>query len=280
VNQVQSSHKDGSMSDCNDVWEQYVKTGDPALRDEIILRNMPLVHHILGRLAIPTLNEETYHDLVGQGVLGLIDAVDRFEPQRGWRFSTYATLRIRGQILDALRAMDILPRGARKRVKGIERAISRLRMELCREPREDEVAAAVDLNLKAYRRALVEANCAVVSIDAALEDDGSGNTFSLQDLLCDQQARDPEETLAESELREQLSVALRQLPRRLQLLLSLYYYEGLTMREIGQVLDLSESRVSQLHGRAMEDLRTVLEPEDAVPERLSRFVPVSVLAVG
>lgn len=268
------------MSDCSDLWEQYEITGDPDLRDEIIVRNIPLVHHILGRLAIPTLNEETYHDLVGQGILGLIDAVDRFEPQRGWRFSTYATLRVRGQILDALRAMDILPRAARKRVKGIERAISRLRMELCREPHEEEVAAAVDMNLKAYRGALVEANCAVVSIDAAVDDDGSDNTYSLQDLLCDQQAVDPEEALAEADLREQLSVALRQLPRRLQLLLSLYYFEGLTMKEIGQVLDLSESRVSQLHGRAMAHLRTVLEPEDAVPEGLSRFVPVSVLVAG
>jgi len=268
------------MGDCNDLWEQYKRTGDPALREEIILQNIPLVRHILARLAITRLSEETYRDLVSQGVVGLIDAVDRFEPKRGWRFSTYATLRIRGQILDTLRAMDILPRGARKRVKGIERAISQLRMELCREPNEEEVAAAVNLDLKTYRWALVEANCTVLSIDAALEDDGRDNVFCLQDLLHDRDALDPEESLEEAELRQHLAIALRQLPQRLRLLLSLYYFEGLTMKEVGEVLDLSESRVSQLHARAMKQLRAALESREATPQPLSGYAPLPVLAMG
>ena len=155
----------------DDLWGEYVKTRDPRVREEIILQNIPLVRHVLGRLAVPALSDDAYRDLVGQGILGLIDAVDRFEPDRGWRFSTYATLRIRGNILDSLRAMDMLPRGARKRVKGIERAISRLRMELRREPLEDEVANAMNLDLKSYRAALVEASCTVMSIDAVIEAD-------------------------------------------------------------------------------------------------------------
>jgi RNA polymerase sigma factor for flagellar operon FliA len=273
------------MSERDELWEQYAVSRDPSLRDEIILQNVPLVRHILGRLAIPVLSEEAYSDLVSQGILGLIDAVDRFEPKRGWRFSTYASLRIRGHIIDALRAMDVLPRGARKRVKGIEQAVSRLRMELRREPNETEVAAAVNLDLRSYRAALVEANCAVLSIDAFIEDDEGDSSVSLQDILYDEDAPDPEESLERVELEQRLTTALRRLPRRLQLLLSLYYYEGLTMREIGLVLDLSESRVSQLHAHAMKQLRAALETADAIPDAAPfagwvQRAPVPVFAGG
>lgn len=273
------------MCERDDLWEQYAESRDPALREEIILQNVPLVRHILGRLAIPVLSEEAYSDLVSQGILGLIDAVDRFEPKRGWRFSTYASLRIRGHILDALRGMDVLPRGARKRVKNVEQAVSRLRMELRREPSETEVAAAVNLDLRSYRAALVEANCAVLSIDAVIEDDGRDNALSMRDFLCDYDAPDPEETVERVELKQRLEAALRRLPQRLQLLLSLYYYEGLTMREIGQVLELSESRVSQLHAHAMKQLRATLEPIDAFPTPvpdtvLSRSSPAPAFAGG
>jgi RNA polymerase sigma factor for flagellar operon FliA len=273
------------MSERDDLWKQFVKTRDPALRDEIILQNIPLVRHIMARLAIPVLSEETYNDLMGQGIVGLIDAVDRFEPRRGWRFSTYATLRIRGHIVDSLRAMDVLPRGARKRVKGIERAVSRLRAELRREPREEEVAAAVNLDLKSYRAALVDANCAVFSIDAAFDDDSDDAGPRLQDLLSDHDATDPEEAVEEADLQQHLTRALQQLPARLQVLLSLYYYEGLTMKEIGRVLDLSESRVSQLHASAVECLRAALQPavrisRPVATRPLSRPASAALLAGG
>jgi RNA polymerase sigma factor for flagellar operon FliA len=256
------------MSERDELWEKYVESHDPTVREEIILQNVPLVRHILSRLAIPVLSEEAYGDLVSQGILGLIDAVDRFEPKRGWRFSTYASLRIRGHILDALRSMDVLPRGARKRVKGIESSVSRLRMELRREPSEREVAAAANLDLKSYRAALVEANCAVLSIDAVIEDDGGDNALSLRDVLCDHDAPNPEEAVEQIELEQRLAAALHRLPRRLQVLLALYYYEGLTMKEVGLVLELSESRVSQLHAHAMKQLRTALEPSVAFSNRV------------
>jgi len=273
------------MGERKDLWKQYEITRDPALRKEIIEQNVPLVRYVLGRLSIPVLDEEVYDDLVGQGILGLIDAVDRFEPQRGLCFSTYATLRIRGQILDALRAMDILPRGARQRVKKIEKMVSRLRMRLGREPSDREVASALDLDIKTYHSALMAANCDVLSIDATFEADRYGNMVSLQDLLCDHDNPEPEENLEEIELRQRLAMALRKLPQRTQLLLSLYYYEGLTMKEIGQVLDLSESRVSQLHARAVANLRASLEREDVNPNpmpavRLPHNLPVSVFVTG
>lgn len=248
-----------------ELWQRYTETRDPTLREEIILENIPLVRHILRRLAIPTLSDELYRDLEGQGIVGLIDAVDRFEPKRGWRFSTYASLRIRGQILDSLRDMDILPRAARKRVKAIEKAVSLLRMDLRREPNEHEVAQAVDLDVKTYRSALVEANCAVLSMDAAFEDEENENTLSLRDILSDENDLGPEEALVETELQQRLEVAVESLPTRLQLLLSLYYFEELTMKEIGEVLELSESRVSQLHTRAMKQLRRALAPADPTP---------------
>jgi RNA polymerase sigma factor for flagellar operon FliA len=269
----------------DELWDRYAKTGDPALREEIILQNVPLVRHILRNLAIPTLSDEAYHDLEGQGILGLIDAVDRFEPVRGWRFSTYASLRIRGHIIDALRDMDVLPRAARKRVKSIDRAVSRLRMELRREPSHREVAEAVNLGLNAYRAAQVEANCAVLSIDVAFEDDGNDNGVTLRDRLFDEEALGPEEMLVEAELQRRLTIAVGELPERLQLMLSLYYYEGLTMKEIGQVLGLSESRVSQLHTRAMKQLRCYLEQKDPAPKpspslTLPQPSPAPVLALG
>jgi RNA polymerase sigma factor for flagellar operon FliA len=235
------------------------------LREEIILQNIPLVRHILKRLAIPTLSDELYEDLEGQGIVGLIDAVDRFEPKRGWRFSTYASLRIRGHILDSMRDMDLLPRAARKRVKAIEKAASLLRMDLRREPNDREVAEAVDLDVKTYRSVLVEANCAVLSMDVAFEDEGDDNGLSLRDILFDVDDPGPEDALVETELHHRLTGAVESLPERLQLLLSLYYYEELTMKEIGEVLELSESRVSQLHTRAMKQLRRALEQAEPTP---------------
>ncbi len=258
------------MGKRDELWQRYAQTHDPRLREEIILANIPLVRHVLNRLSIPVLSEEAYNDLVGQGILGLIDAVDRFEPKRGWRFSTYATLRIRGHILDALRAMDLLPRGARRRVKEVERVLARLRTELGREPRDEEVAAHADLDLKTYRATLLEANCAVFSLDAPLESHPKDDDRTLRDFLWDRDTPGPEETLENTEQLQQLEAAIRRLPRRLQILLSLYYYEGLTMKEVGQVLDLSESRVSQLHSRAMQQLRDALTQEPAPrPQRLS-----------
>lgn len=251
------------MSERDDLWNQYTKTSSPALREKIILQNVPLVRYVMGRLALPELGIDVYNDLVSQGILGLIDAVDRFEPKRGLRFSTYAALRIRGHILDALRAMDILPRGARKRVKEIERTAARLRMKLGREPRDTEVATATNLDLKAYYTALVEANCTILSLDSPLDGSCGENAFSLRDFLCDRDSPSPEESVEEAESQQRLFTALRRLPQRTQLLLALYYYEGLTMKEIGQVLDLTESRVSQIHTRAMLRLRVALEHDQA-----------------
>ena len=273
------------MEERENLWKQYAETLDPTLREEIIVQNVPLVRYVLGRLTIPSLDEEVYDDLVSQGILGLIDAVYRFEPERGLRFSTYATLRIRGHVLDALRAMDILPRGARRRVKEIERMVSQLRMKLGREPRDDEVASALNLDRQAYQSALVEANCAILSLDASFEMDADGQASSLQNLLRDENGVDPEHALEQAELLQLLAAAFRRLPHRTQLLLSFYYYEGLTMKEIGQVLNLSESRVSQLHARAIIGLRASLE-QDAVSRgpapvvRLPRPMPAPAFAVG
>jgi RNA polymerase sigma factor for flagellar operon FliA len=251
------------MDERDDLWDQYATSRDPALREAIIIQNLPLVRHIVGRLAIPVLNGETYWDLVGHGILGLIDAVDRFEPELKWRFSTYAALRVRGHILDALRASDTFTRGSRKRVREIDRAISRLRMELGREPSDEEVADAMGLELETYRAAVLEANFAVLSIDADVDDGNQKNGLRLRETLCDEDAPEPRQSLEETELRRHLALAVERLPRRLRSLVFLYYFQGLTMRQIGQELDLSVSRVSQLHARAMRQLRAAMELDPA-----------------
>jgi RNA polymerase sigma factor for flagellar operon FliA len=271
------------MDNKTELWEEYMETRDPSVRDELIVENLPLVRYVLGRLTLPPMDDEIYNDLLGQGVLGLIDAVDRFEPKRGLRFSTYATLRIRGCILDALRAMDILPRGARRRVKDIERAITRLRTKLGREPQDKEVASALDMDLKSYQSALVEANCAVLSLDTLFEADDE-NSSSLRDYLYDDESPGPEDLAQDGEMQGLLTEAILQLSQRTQILLALYYYEGLTMKEIGEILELSESRVSQLHARAVANLRTKLTyrrmPSTHSSRPLGQATPALVFASG
>jgi RNA polymerase sigma factor for flagellar operon FliA len=158
-------------------------------------------------------------------------------------------------------------------------------MELCREPNDEEVAAEVNMDLKSYHAAQLEANCSVMSLDSALDSEDREQSVSLQELLTDQNAEDPEEALEECELLQRLTVVLRRLPQRSQLLLSLYYYEGLTMKEIGEILELSESRVSQIRAGAIDCLRAGLEAEQAAPLnppklQFPQSAPVPVFAAG
>ncbi len=236
--------------------QRYAASRDPALREAIILRYVPLVHYVLGRLGVLRQASAEYEDLVSAGLLGLIDAVDRFDATRGTRFSTYAALRIRGQVLDYLRSQDWLPRGARQRARAAQQAVNTLWAELGRAPTEQEIASHMELDLAKLRQALTDASHMILSLDEA---GVTEEEASLHEVLPDEDQPDPAQALLEKELQMRLIEALKELPEREQHILALYYYEGLTMKEIGAVFGVSESRICQIHAAAVMTLRAILQ---------------------
>jgi RNA polymerase sigma factor for flagellar operon FliA len=251
-----TTHPDRPLEEAM-LWKTYFKKRDATSRDAIILRYVPLVHYVLGRLGFSPAQGPEYEDLAGQGLLGLIDAVDRYDPAHGTQFSTYATLRIRGQMLDALRAQDWLTRSARRRARLVQAAYQELWSTLHRSPTDDELGDHLRLDVDEVRDALMDAGRVMISLDTiGASDDGSED--SLHEMLADENQPDPAEMLVELDLRSQLAETIRSLPEREQQVLAMYYHEQLTMKEIGEVLDLSESRVCQLHARAVLGLRSSL----------------------
>ena len=239
-------------------WERFVTTRDPKLREQLILQYTALVKYVVGRLAITLPRVLENDDILSCGVVGLIDAVDRFDPSTGVKFETYAISRIRGTILDELRALDWIPRSARQRAQEIARTFMRLESELRRPPTDEEVAEALGLDMDQYTRASVSASAVVLSLETTTsggdgQDDGL--TTSLIDTIEDPLASDPLRQTEEGELLALLSKSLHRLSERERILLSLYYEQDLTMREISLVLEVSESRVCQLHARALLRLR-------------------------
>jgi len=253
---TRKSHSEDTHLD--QLWSKYKATGDPAAREALILAYAPLVRRVVGRMGIQPSGSVDEEDLIGYGVIGLIEAIERFDPSLGNRFETFAVSRIHGSILDALRSLDPLPRSARRRIRAVREAITDLQQRLGRMPTDEEIISYTGMEQVTYERALLEAGFAILSLDAPLVRSGDGQTIALEDVLDDPNGSELLARVEEEELREELQEALRQLPEREQLLLSLYYYEGLTMREIGEVLGLSQARVCQLHAKAILSLRASL----------------------
>jgi RNA polymerase sigma factor for flagellar operon FliA len=243
----------------NDTWTRFAATRDPALRDELITTYAPLVRFVVNRLGIPPSCMLDAEDLLSCGTIGLINAVDRFDPARGSRFESFATARIRGAVIDHLRSLNWLPRTAMARIRQVEYAIANLEQRLGRPPREEEIAAEANISPARYRQMLQEAGTIVLSLDAPLnplaQDEG---LTSLADLLEDERSPEPDEQVEAQELIALLRIALDQLPERERMLLALYYREELTMREISKIMNVSESRVCQLHIQAILRLRNAL----------------------
>lgn len=240
--------------------DEFLVTRSPELREQLVLQSTPLVHYLLNRLGITQKLGSDYEDLVHQGLLGLIDAVDRYDPRHGARFSTYASLRIRGKILDYLRSSDWMSRGTRQRVRLIQKTVTNLWSELQREPTEEEIAAHVGMTVEDVQKGFDDANRVLVSLDTLVEVDQEGEG-SLYERLRDEHQEDPSELIEAMGLHEEMAAAIRELTERDQVLLSLYYVEELTFKEIGKVLGITESRVCQLHARALINLKAVLSHE-------------------
>lgn len=242
------------MEKLPDLWRRYVQDGDRQARETLILHYARLVKYAVGRLGMNLPSSLQKDDLISYGVLGLMEAIDRFDPSQGVKFGTYALPRIRGQIIDSLREMDLLPRSAQRKAKQVEGAIIHLSQSLGRIPADEEVADHLQISLAQYHRWLLDANFAVISLDQPATFDG-GERAPLYDLLEDTNMPKPAQRLAESEMKAELALAIEALSEREQLLISLYYQDELTMKEIGQVLGVSESRVSQMHTKVVLALR-------------------------
>ncbi len=242
------------------LWRRFKDTGDSASRDRLILTYAPLVKFVAGRLGSGLPAHVDEGDLVSYGLLGLIGAIERFDPEREIKFETYAMSRIKGAIIDELRALDWVPRSVRTRARDIERAIGELERKLHRAPTDEEISDKLGITTNELEGSLTEiSRSSIAALDELWTISGSsGDQVSLIDTIEDTTGPEPQAALAQTELREALGEAIARLPEREKLVVTLYYYEELTLREIGEVLGVTESRVSQLHTKAILRLKARL----------------------
>ena len=233
------------------LWAEFLKRPTPELREQIIVGYAPLVKIVAGRLSMYLGYNVEYDDLVGYGIFGLIDAIDKFDVNKDVKFETYASLRIRGSILDQIRKMDWIPRTLRQKQKRMEAAAAKLEADYGRPASDDEVAEELGISRDEYEGWRSEAEFTnMVSLDDYLEQGSEGRLEGLG-----AQFPQPENVIQKQELKEMLVEALKTLTDNEQKVITLYYYEELTLKEISQILSVSESRVSQLHTKALQKIK-------------------------
>lgn len=244
----------------DELWRSYKATGEARLREQLILHYSPLVKYVAGRVSVGLPSNVEQADFVSSGVFGLIDAIEKFDPDRSIKFETYAISRIRGAMIDELRALDWIPRSVRQKARAVERAYATLEARFHRTPTEAEVAAEMDIGVDELHGIFSQLSLAnVVALEELLHvGTESGDRLSLVDTLEDRAADNPVEVAEDRELRRLLARAVNTLPEREKTVVTLYYYEGLTLAEIGHVLGVTESRVSQIHTKSVLQLRAKL----------------------
>lgn len=251
------------MDKFRNLWKLHIDHKDAQAREELILQYTSLVKYVVARLAFrlpPSIERE---DLISYGVMGLIEAVDRFDLSYDVKFETYAVTRIRGQIIDSLRSLDLLPRSSYRYAKQIEEAIAELSQSLGHMPSDIQVAARLEIPIDEYHNRLKDATCIIVSLDQ-ITTFSNGEQVTMHDALEDQRMSTPAEQMDDKELKKQMIEAIFDLSDREQLLVSLYYNDGLTMKEVGEILGVSESRVSQMHAKAMLTLRGIIHHKSEI----------------
>jgi RNA polymerase sigma factor FliA len=240
------------------LWERYGRDRDPAVREQLILHYAPLVKYVAGRVAVGMPAHVEHADLVSYGIFGLMDAIERFEPDRGYKFETYAVSRIRGSIIDELRSVDWVPRSVRTRARQVETAMQKLEATFRRSPTEEELAEELGWRVEELQDTLARMSMtSIAALDEVL-DVGDGDRITLVDTLQDLTAVLPDERVDDVETKRVLRETLTRLTEREQTVLGLYYFEGMTLAQIGDVLGVTESRVCQIHTKAVLSLRTKL----------------------
>jgi RNA polymerase sigma factor for flagellar operon FliA len=248
--------KTAQVENIKEVWEDFFKVRDEYCRNLLLEHYLPLVKYTAERIYAKLPDKVELDDLISAGIFGLMDAIDAFDPERGVKFETYCTPRIRGAILDELRAMDWVPRLVRARAHQLERALRTLEAHLGRMPTEKEIANEMELNMDDFRRLQRDATATgLVSLNNKFTDSDSEKDIREIDIIEDQRSQNP---LIEAQKRDLKGLLTKGLTRAERLIIVLYYYEEMTMKEIGATLDLSESRVSQMHSSIIARLKAQL----------------------
>ncbi len=241
------------------LWEKYFadKT-QKSVRDALIVQYIYLIRYVVGRVKVTLPATISIEDIAGYGVEGLINAIERYSPQKNTRFETYALIRIRGAILDRIRAQDFLPRSVRKKIKDIKNAQEQLKQELGRTPTTTEVANYLDMDPDKVNQLLAEDT----TMTSIYEKKGtSEDSMEIIDTIQDTNKLNPQEQMEEKNIKQQLEKALQRLPERERVIMVLYYQENMTLKEIGATLNMSESRVCQLHAQSIMKLKNILSED-------------------
>jgi RNA polymerase sigma factor for flagellar operon FliA len=239
------------------LWREYMVSRSPATREGIILRYAPLVKYVAGRVAIGLPSNVEFDDLVSYGVFGLMDAIEKFDTSRGIKFETYAIARIRGAILDGLRSNDWVPRSVRQKAKDLEKICAELENRLGRSATDQEISEAMSISLQEFYQLLSEVSCTTLSSldELWMVNSNEEDSVRVLDLVRNDDSEDPLQHVEIEEIKTTLAAAIDCLPERERMVIALYYYEGLTLKEIGEIMEISESRVSQIHTKAIFRLR-------------------------
>ncbi len=242
-----------------ELWGRYKGDGDPGAKQDLVVHYLPLVTTVAARMTMRLSSVVEYDDLVGWGVIGLIEAVEKFDPAKGVKFETYAQTRIRGAIADGVRELDWVPRSVRQNARQIGEAYAALDGRLGRPARDEEVASVLGVSVEHFQRMMADvARGAVLSLDEVIQVSEDGRVVTVLDCVADPDCPDPLAECELEDLRSRLAAAIDDLPERERLIIALHYYEGFTSREIAEILGISEGRVSQLHTRALLRLRVRL----------------------
>lgn len=248
-----------------DLWSNYKADPTSHARDVLIVHYSPLVKYVAGRVAVGLPQNVEQSDLVSYGMFGLIDAIDKFEPERGFKFETYAISRIKGAILDELRSIDWVPRSVRAKARSLEKAYAKLEGELHRAPTDEELAEELDLSEAQLAQLLSQISfVGMAALDEMLAGGDRGESITLGDTIADS-GRGPVTVYEAEETRQLLAETINRMPERERLVLTLYYYEALTLAEIGEVLSVTESRVCQIHTKAVLQLRSRIAAAEREP---------------
>lgn len=253
----------GILMDKAAIWKEYKETGSEDLKESLILHYVPLVRGLAKGLHMKLPQTIEYADLVSYGFLGLLDAIDRFKPEKGIDFKAYAKVRINGAIIDGIRSEKRLPRSIQEKARKLNHAHEVLAAQLRRFPEEEEVADYLGIEVEKLRQNLLDiGNSYVLSLDDLMSSSDKGEgPLNLLDSLEDENALDPYDLSEKQNMREMVRDAIALLPEREKIILSLYYYEDLSMKEVGEVLNITESRVSQIHSTAVSRLRSHLSAQ-------------------